>query len=66
MNFSRLGYYYQQQALAVPEDATADPLLTRWAKPREVNPLPGMQLPPGGNHAQVTRSGVSHALDWVT
>lgn len=51
MNFSSLGYYYQSQALALPADP-ADPLLRRWTKPADANPLPGMRPPPGGDRAQ--------------
>ena len=44
---AELGFFYQQQCGAVPEDA-ADPYLTRWRKTGLLN----MTLPPGGSHAQ--------------
>ncbi|EFJ50666.1 hypothetical protein VOLCADRAFT_34733, partial [Volvox carteri f. nagariensis] len=47
---SQDGFFYQAQATALPADP-ADPFLTRWLKPPDLNPL-GLDLPPGGVRAQ--------------
>ena len=46
LNFSQWGFYYQVQAMAVPENVS-DPLLEVWTKPDLGNPL-SMTIPPGG------------------